>query len=133
MGFGPSSCVAIPRTASGRRSSIGSRPASPRWSSMSPCWARASTPRTSGAARPTKSLLLYLQMVGRTLRANGTDKKDAVIIDHAGAVYMHGLPEDNREWELLPDKKVRSPVQEARKRGDAPKLCEWALGRSFVG
>lgn|SRR5262245_36032814 len=84
-------------------------------------------------ARPTKSLLLYLQMVGRTLRANGTDKKDAVIIDHAGAVYMHGLPEDNREWELLPDKKVRSPVQEARKRGDAPKLCEWALGRSFVG
>src|SRR5215467_9778213 len=44
-------------------------------------------------ARPTKQMGLFRQMIGRVLRpADG--KPDAVILDHSGAVYRHGLPED---------------------------------------
>lgn len=49
--------------------------------------------------RPTQSLALYLQMVGRGLRtADGKD--DCIILDHAGNCARHGLPDDEREWTL---------------------------------
>jgi superfamily II DNA or RNA helicase len=49
--------------------------------------------------RPTKSLTMYLQSVGRGLRiANG--KPDLVVLDHASCVFTHGLPQDPREWSL---------------------------------
>ena len=49
--------------------------------------------------RPTQSLALYLQMVGRILRiADG--KRDAILIDHVGNVLAHGLPDEDREWTL---------------------------------
>jgi len=50
-------------------------------------------------ARPTKSLGMYLQMVGRVLRPH-PGKEVATIIDHSGAVYMHGFVEDDIEWTL---------------------------------
>jgi len=50
-----------------------------------------------GLARPTKSTGLFLQQVGRALRP-GDDK--AVILDHAGNINEHGLPDDEREWSL---------------------------------
>lgn len=50
-------------------------------------------------ARPTKSLGLYLQMAGRTLRpADGKD--DCLLIDHSGNVYQHGFVDDPRLWTL---------------------------------
>jgi len=49
--------------------------------------------------RPTKSLSLYLQQVGRALRPF-PGKKDAVILDHVGALSRHGLPDSDREWTL---------------------------------
>jgi DNA repair protein RadD len=58
-------------------------------------------------ARPTKSFGLYRQMVGRGLRpAEG--KSDCIVLDHSGAVYRHGLPEDPVEWTLDPDLKVEA-------------------------
>lgn len=49
--------------------------------------------------RPTNSLGLYLQQVGRALRpAPGKDY--AIILDHAGNVQRHGLPDEDREWSL---------------------------------
>jgi DNA repair protein RadD len=49
--------------------------------------------------RPTQSLGLYLQQVGRVLRpAPGKDA--AVILDHVGNVTRHGFPDDAREWSL---------------------------------
>ncbi|OGT55501.1 MAG: hypothetical protein A3E01_09340 [Gammaproteobacteria bacterium RIFCSPHIGHO2_12_FULL_63_22] len=49
--------------------------------------------------RPTKSLSLHLQQVGRALRpAPGKDA--AIILDHAGNSLIHGLPDDEREWSL---------------------------------
>lgn len=49
--------------------------------------------------RPTQSLGLYLQQVGRTLRA-AEGKTTAIILDHAGNCARHGLPDDDREWSL---------------------------------
>ena len=55
--------------------------------------------------RPTKSLSLYLQQVGRCMRyAPG---KTAYIIDHAGNVAEHGLPTDQFDWSLTGRKKGR--------------------------
>jgi DNA repair protein RadD len=44
-------------------------------------------------ARPTKQMGLYRQIVGRVLRP-APGKTDAIILDHSGAVFQHGLPED---------------------------------------
>ena len=51
--------------------------------------------------RPTMSLSLYLQMVGRGLRPN-PDGGDCIILDLAGNSFRHGLPEEDREWSLRP-------------------------------
>ena len=49
--------------------------------------------------RPTKSLGLYLQQVGRVLRP-AVDKQLAIILDHVGNVTRHGFPDDHRDWTL---------------------------------
>jgi len=58
-------------------------------------------PSVGGAIlmRPTASLSLYLQMVGRALRP-APGKHEAVILDHVGNAHRHGLPTDEREWNL---------------------------------
>lgn len=50
-----------------------------------------------GLARPTKSLSLHLQQVGRALRPKSVP---AIILDHAGNLLRHGLPDDERQWSL---------------------------------
>ena len=62
-------------------------------------------------ARPTASLALYLQMVGRGLRPKA-DGGDCLILDLAANSRIHGLPEDYREWHL----KARG----TRNSGEAP-------------
>ena len=49
--------------------------------------------------RPTQSLALYLQQVGRALRPY-PGKPYALILDHAGNALRHGLPDDERVWSL---------------------------------
>lgn len=49
--------------------------------------------------RPTQSLGLYLQQVGRCLRVF-PGKTEAIILDHAGNVKRHGLPDEDRVWTL---------------------------------
>lgn len=48
--------------------------------------------------RPTQSLGLYLQQIGRILRPS--PGKTATILDHAGNISKHGLAEEEREWSL---------------------------------
>ena len=49
--------------------------------------------------RPTQSLGLHLQQIGRVLRP-ALGKTHAVILDHAGNLARHGLAEDERDWSL---------------------------------
>lgn len=50
-------------------------------------------------ARPTNSLGLYLQMLGRGLRP-ASGKSDCLVLDHAGNVHRHGFATDERYWTL---------------------------------
>ena len=49
--------------------------------------------------RPTQSLGLYLQQVGRVLRP-APGKDHALVLDHVGNVHRHGFPDDHRDWSL---------------------------------
>jgi len=63
--------------------------------------------------RPTQSLTIYLQQVGRCLRAEpGKDK--AIILDHAGNAARHGLPDDDRDWELEFSKSKKSKPKDPK-------------------
>lgn len=70
--------------------------------------------------RPTQSLSLYLQQVGRALRPC-PGKHRAIILDHAGNSLRHGLPDDERDWSLEDREKKRrgekseSPVRQCLK------------------
>lgn len=61
--------------------------------------------------RPTQSLIVFLQQVGRVLRP-APGKEYAVILDHAGNAVRHGMPDDFREWSL-----------EGRKKGEKKQLA----------
>lgn len=64
-------------------------------------------------ARPTMSLGLHLQQVGRALRT-AEGKTHAIIIDHVGNWERHGLPDTPRTWTL--------DARERRKAKDDPDL-----------
>lgn len=49
--------------------------------------------------RPTNSMGMYLQQVGRVLRPS-PGKEHAIILDHVGNCMKHGFPDDVREWSL---------------------------------
>jgi superfamily II DNA or RNA helicase len=49
--------------------------------------------------RPTASLGLYLQQVGRILRP-APGKAHAIVLDHVGNIHRHGWPDDVRTWSL---------------------------------
>ena len=49
--------------------------------------------------RPTQSMALYLQQVGRCGRIHD-QKKHAIILDHVGNSIRHGLPDEERFWSL---------------------------------
>ena len=50
--------------------------------------------------RPTQSLALYLQQVGRILRPQ--ENKTAIILDHVNSTRTHGFVDDERQWDLNP-------------------------------
>ena len=52
--------------------------------------------------RPTMSLSLYLQMVGRGLRPKRVSGGNCVVLDLAGNSLRHGLPDAKRIWSLYP-------------------------------
>jgi DNA repair protein RadD len=85
-------------------------------------------------ARPTKSLGLYRQMVGRVLRP-ASGKTDALILDHAGAVFGHGFPDDPISWTLHEDGRAENRAHAARGTYNAPALttCPECTAVRFQG
>lgn len=64
--------------------------------------------------RPTQSLGLFLQQVGRALRTC-EGKEQAIILDHVGNVITHGMPTDNREWTLDGELKRKKGAKQEKK------------------
>ena len=75
-----------------------------------------------GLVRPTKSLALHLQQIGRALRPKAGK---AIILDHAGNIARHGLPDDERHWSL--DGRKKGPP-----RATTVKTCDACLGVSPI-
>lgn len=57
-------------------------------------------------ARPTKSLVLYLQIGGRGMRVH-PGKANMMFLDHAGVIDEHGYLDDPIPWSLTADDKVQ--------------------------
>jgi superfamily II DNA or RNA helicase len=64
--------------------------------------------------RPTQSLALYLQQVGRALRPT-PGKNRALILDHAGNTHRHGPADATRAWSLDGKAKTRAPAPAVRR------------------
>lgn len=76
-------------------------------------------------ARPTKSLMLHIQQLGRVLRIH-PGKKDAMVLDHAGNLVRHGFPTDDLPEEL--DDGKRKPKAEPKPADQLPKICPKCRG-----
>ena len=72
-------------------------------------------------ARPTKSLQLYLQMVGRGLRTT-EGKTNCLVLDHSGCVHQHGFAHDLRVWTLDGDRALVESHRFERERREAKVL-----------
>jgi len=74
-------------------------------------------------ARPTKSLPMYMQMLGRGMRVFD-GKTDMILLDHAGCVYEHGFVHEITEWELDETKQTENPKEKKRKeKNSKPITC----------
>jgi superfamily II DNA or RNA helicase len=62
-------------------------------------------------ARPTRSMGLYRQMLGRGLRP-APGKCDCLVLDHAGATFAHGHIEEPVVWTLREDRKAFTKPKE---------------------
>lgn len=80
-------------------------------------------------ARPTQSLTMFLQQAGRGSRPDEENpaKTSCILLDHAGNVFRHGLPDEDRTWSL--DAKKRAS---RKKNGDVDSVnvrqCERCFG-----
>jgi len=76
-------------------------------------------------ARPTKSLMLHVQMLGRVLRVSPCGR-DALILDHSGNMSRLGFPDDDMPDYLSDDSKVdqlQKKKDEKEKELKSPKPC----------
>jgi DNA repair protein RadD len=58
--------------------------------------------------RPTQSVGLYLQQIGRVLRPC-EGKSHAILLDHVNNAMLHGLPDTPREWSLEGEDRKKKP------------------------
>jgi len=84
-------------------------------------------------ARPTRSLVRFIQMAGRALRPYpGKDR--SLIIDHSGTVFLLGFPDEEHPLELDDGKKkeydLESKVTEERLPRECP-ACHYVIPPGF--
>lgn len=74
-------------------------------------------------ARPTKSLPMYMQMLGRGMRVI-KGKTDMILLDHAGCVYEHGFVHEINHWHLSTEIKTGNKKnQERQEKEKRPITC----------
>ena len=64
-------------------------------------------------ARGCGSLPVYLQTIGRVRRTGGRTDKRCLLLDLAGAVHEHGMPDEDREWRLDEGQRKKKGDREA--------------------
>ncbi|MDN6629706.1 MAG: DEAD/DEAH box helicase [Staphylococcus equorum] len=74
-------------------------------------------------ARPTKSLVLYIQQAMRAMRYQ--PGKEAIILDHVGNVHEFGLPDMDREWTIKPRIKKKKSNTEPSLAKQCPTCASW--------
>lgn len=67
-------------------------------------------------ASTSRSLVQFRQRAGRALRPHA-NKDFCTLIDHSGATFMHGFPDDDIEWPLERSRTVDQEFQQRRKEG----------------
>lgn len=72
-------------------------------------------------ARPTKSMIRYIQMIGRVLRPHES-KEFALVLDHSGTVSRLGFPTQDFDLEL-DDGKPKSASKAKDREEPLPKVC----------
>jgi DNA repair protein RadD len=77
--------------------------------------------RTLILARPTKSLIRYIQMIGRVLRPHES-KDRALVLDHSGTVQLLGFPTDDLPMELDDGRPKEAKQQKPEEA--LPKKCQ---------
>jgi DNA repair protein RadD len=78
-------------------------------------------------ARPTKSLIVHIQQIGRALRI-APDKENAIILDHGANVERHGFPTDT----VFPARLDTTPPKERMKDTTKERLPKACPSCSFV-
>lgn len=74
---------------------------------------------------PSRSIVQYRQRAGRALRP-APNKETCLILDHAGAVFSHGFPDEDIDWPLEKSRNVDQEYQKKRKEGGTkePMICQ---------
>jgi superfamily II DNA or RNA helicase len=73
-------------------------------------------------ARPTRSLMLFIQCLGRGIRSF-PGKLDCLILDHSGNTLRHGFITDPLPCELDDGKKKETPLVKPKTEEKLPKVC----------
>jgi DNA repair protein RadD len=76
-------------------------------------------------ARPTRSLTMYLQMVGRGMRP-APEKAHCIVIDHGHVVENLGLPQSDFRWTLDNSRNVSTEALKRHSRtssSESPRTC----------
>lgn len=74
-------------------------------------------------ARPTRNITLYLQTLGRVMRTLD-GKKDAIVIDHAGAIADNGFADEDIPWSLASKAPVKEMLRQHQELQETPKPIE---------
>lgn len=80
-------------------------------------------------ARPTRSLVKFLQQVGRGLRPT-KNKENCVILDNVGMYANFGLPDEHRHWNsyFVGKNVVESPIRTTKKSNSGHKVVDMSEG-----
>jgi superfamily II DNA or RNA helicase len=73
-------------------------------------------------ARPTKSVVLWYQTVGRILRS-APGKQDALLLDHAGCLDEHGFIDEPYPWTLAGNARQQQERERQERREPQPIDC----------
>lgn len=89
--------------------------------------------------RKCGSFVNFMQAVGRVMRPwecplTGAKKEHGILLDHSGAIFEHGFPDEPVAWELAEDDNLHERLERAKKAGERKSpVCCTKCGALFAG